>query len=202
VTIGSADPLHVAARVAAALDALDVAYSIGGSLAGSFAGEPRATLDIDMVVALEATHVPALVRALENDFYIDSDALHRAVTERSTTNLIHQRTSIKVDLFVAGGTPLDEALLRRRVRLSGQDLWVHSPEDILLQKLRWFRRGGDVSDRQWRDVLGIVRVQGQRLDHEYLAAGALRLQVRDLLERALEEGRRGTSDRQSRITDH
>jgi hypothetical protein len=150
-----------------------------------------------MVVALEATHVPPLVRALENDFYIDSDALHRAVTERSTTNLIHQRTSIKVDLFVAGGTPLDEALLHRRVRLSGQDLWVHSPEDILLQKLRWFRRGGEVSDRQWRDVLGIVRVQGQRLDHEYLAAGALRLQVRDLLERALEDGRRGTSDRQS-----
>jgi len=197
VTIGSADPLHVAARVAAALDALDVAYSIGGSLAGSFAGEPRATLDIDMVVALEATHVPALVRALENDFYIDSDALHRAVTERSTTNLIHQRTSIKVDLFIAGGTPLDEALLHRRVRLSGQDLWVHSPEDILLQKLRWFRRGGEVSDRQWRDVLGIVRVQGQRLDHEYLTAGALRLQVRDLLERALEEGRPRTSDRQS-----
>jgi hypothetical protein len=54
VTIGSADPLYVAARVAAALDAIDVAYSIGGSLAGSFAGEPRATLDIDMVVALEA----------------------------------------------------------------------------------------------------------------------------------------------------
>lgn len=189
MTIGSADPLHVAARVAAALDALDVAYSIGGSLAGSFAGEPRATLDIDMVVALEATHVPALVRALENDFYIDSDALHRAVMERSTTNLIHQRTSIKVDLFIAGGTPLDEELLHRRVRLSGQDLWVHSPEDILLQKLRWFRRGGEVSDRQWRDVLGIVRVQGQRLDHDYLTAGALRLQVRDLLERALEEGR-------------
>ena len=71
MTIGSADPLHVAARVAAALDALDVAYSIGGSLASSFAGEPRATLDIDMVVALDAEHVPALFRALENDFYID-----------------------------------------------------------------------------------------------------------------------------------
>ncbi len=190
MTTRSADPLHVAARVAAALEALDIAYSIGGSLAGSFAGEPRATLDIDMVVALGAAQVPALIRALENDFYIDSEALHRAVIERGTANLIHQPTSIKVDLFIAGGTPLDEELLHRRVRLSDRDLWVHSPEDILLQKLRWFRRGGDVSDRQWRDVLGIVRVQGQRLDLEYLTAGAQRLQVRDLLERVLREGGR------------
>lgn len=183
----------MAARVAAVLDALDIPYSIGGSLAGSFAGEPRATLDIDMVVALDDVRVAALVGALEQDFYIDSDALHRAVNDRGTTNLIDQRTSIKVDLFIAGGTPLDAELLQRRVRIAGQEahgLWVHSPEDILLQKLRWFRRGGEVSDRQWRDALGIVRVQGRRLDQEYLAAGAERLQVRDLLERALEEGLR------------
>ena len=145
MTAGSMDPLQVAARVAAALEALDVAYSIGGSLAGSFAGEPRATLDIDMVVGLDAARVTALVRDLEKDFYIESETLHRAVVDRGTTNLIHQLTSIKVDLFIAGGTPLDGDLLRRRVRIADQGpqgLWVHSPEDILLQKLRWFRRGG------------------------------------------------------------
>jgi hypothetical protein len=190
MTVGPADPLKVAGIVGVALDRLGIAYSIGGSLAGSFAGEPRSTLDIDIVLDLDDERVPALMQTLEDEFYIDERALRRAVHDRSSTNAIHQATSIKVDLFIAGGTPLDHDLLQRRVSVepagSGeQRLWVHSPEDILLQKLRWFRRGGEVSDRQWRDVLAIVRTQGTRLDRNYLAAGADRLQVIDLLERAM-----------------
>jgi hypothetical protein len=104
-------------------------------------------------------------------------------------NLIHSASSVKIDLFVAGGTPLDESLLqRRRLIMAGdppQDTYGHSPEDILLQKLRWFRLGGEVSDRQWRDVLGIVRAQGTRLDTSYLHRAAELLEVVDLLERAL-----------------
>lgn len=186
----SSDPLRVAARVGALLDSLQIAYSIGGSLAGSFAGEPRATLDIDMVIDLDEARVPAVVRALESEFYVDEQALRRAVRERSSTNAIHQPTSVKVDFFIAGGTPLDVELLQRRISVNvgegdSERLWVHSPEDILLQKLRWFRRGGHTSDRQWRDVLGIVRAQGVRLDRDYLKEGAVRLQVGDLLERAM-----------------
>jgi len=192
MTAGSADPLKVAGLVAAALDSLGIAYSIGGSLAGSFAGEPRATLDIDMVIDLDDAGVSALVRALESEFYIDEQALRRAVRERSSANAIHQPTSVKVDFFVAGGTPLDLDLLRRRIPVTvvegdTQRLWVHSPEDILLQKLRWFRRGSGASDRQWRDVLGIVRTQGARLDRQYLKTGSARLGVTDLLERVLGE---------------
>lgn len=191
MTPGPAEPLKVAGLVGAVLDALGIAYSIGGSLAGSFAGEPRATLDIDIVIDLDDARVSALVRALGDEFYIDEQALRRAVQERSSTNAIHQPSSVKIDFFVAGGTPLDGDLLRRRIPVSvveGQArLWVHSPEDILLQKLRWFRRGGGVSDRQWRDVLGIARTQDARLDQEYLRAGSVRLGVTDLLERALRE---------------
>ena len=188
-----ADPLRVAARVATVLETLGLQYSIGGSVASSFSGEPRATLDIDMLVSLDESHVGALVAALQNEFYVDRDALALAARDRSSTNLIHLGTSVKVDLFVAGGSILDDDLLRRRVLVivsgePGDQLYVHTPEDILLQKLRWYRLGGDVSDRPWRDVLGIVRVQGVRLDREYLDEGARRLGLEPLLTRALHEG--------------
>lgn len=117
------------------------------------------------------------------------DALRRAVRDKSSANLIDNATSIKVDLFIAGGTQLDASLLDRRVLVTiggrGETLYVHSPEDILLQKLRWFRLGGERSDRQWRDVLGLVQVQGPRLAVEYLRRWAEQLLVADLLEKAL-----------------
>lgn len=182
------DPIGVALAVAGVLDTLGIAHTIGGSIASSFAGEPRSTLDIDFVVALEERHVPGLVSALSADFYVHDDALRRAIREHGSANLIHQTTQIKVDLFVAGGTPLDRQQLERRQEVTlapGRTLHVHPPEDILLQKLSWYRKGGEVSDRQWRDILGIVRVQGSRLDRPYLNLNAPILGVADLLARAL-----------------
>lgn len=184
------DPFAVALSVTSALDALGIASTIGGSIASSFAGEPRSTIDIDIVAALEEGQIPALVAALTPAFYADADALRRAVRTRTSANLIHQATALKVDLFVAGGTPLDAQQLarRQRVTISGErTLYIHPPEDILLQKLRWYRQGGGVSDRQWRDVRAIVRVQGGRLDLEYLRHNAPVLGVSDLLERVLRE---------------
>jgi hypothetical protein len=182
-----ADPIEVAQSVTRALDALGVAHTIGGSIASSIAGEPRSTIDIDIVAALEERHVTALVATLSPAFYVDREALSRAVRDRSTANLIHHDTSVKIDLFVAGGTPLDSQQIARRLRIeiAGRVLYVHPPEDILLQKLRWYRKGGELSDRQWRDIRGIVRVQGARLDLDYLHRNAPVLDVADLLERAL-----------------
>lgn len=185
------DPLVVAAIVVGVFERLGISHTIGGSIAASFAGEPRSTVDIDVVAALGDAQVAALVAALSPDFYVDEDAVRRAVRKRSSVNLIHHATMLKVDIFVAGGTPLDKEQLERRlwVRLgSGVTLPIHTPEDILLQKLRWFRLGGEVSDRQWRDVLGIVRVQGPKLDRAYVQRQAPFLGVEDLLERALMSG--------------
>lgn len=184
------DPITIAVRVGAILDAIGVRHTIGGSIAASFAGEPRSTIDIDFVVALTPAHVAPLTAALSPEFYVAEDALRRAVETRGTANVIHQESQIKVDLFVSGGTPLDDQQLARRQRVEvrpGQVIYIHPPEDILLQKLRWYRNGGNVSDRQWRDIIGIVRAQGERLNRAYLAQHAPALEVASLLDRALDE---------------
>lgn len=97
-----ADPLALAWSVSRILESLGIAHTIGGSLASSFAGEPRSTVGIDFVAALEESDVPAFVLALGTDFYVDDEALRRAIRDRGSANLIHQRTQLKIDLFVEG----------------------------------------------------------------------------------------------------
>jgi len=189
-TIG--DPIVVALRVAELLERIGVRYTIGGSIAASLAGEPRSTIDIDVVVALTQAHVAPMLAAFGADFYLDDAALSRAIDTKGTVNLVEHESNIKVDLFVAGGTPLDDQQLTRRQLVEirpGQSLFVHPAEDILLQKLRWFVKGGETSDRQWRDILGIIRTQGERLDRVYLAANAPVLEVSAPLDRALQQSR-------------
>jgi len=187
--VTDANPWLVVAEVARVFDALGVRYAVGGSLASGVAGEPRSTIDADLVAELEPRHIEPFVAELSPQFYIPIERLRTAVRDRQSANLIDHDTALKVDVFVAGGTPLDDSALARRLPFSprsvARTLYIHTPEDVLLQKLRWYRKGGEVSDRQWRDVVAIVRVQGQRLDRDYLAYGADLLGVTDLLSRVL-----------------
>jgi len=133
------DPIAVAVRVTQVLDTLGILHTVGGSIAASFAGEPRSTVDIDVVAALADHDVASLVAALAPDFYVDEDAVRRAVRTRTSVNFIDNATMLKVDLFVAGGTPIDAEQLQRRLLVAlGDDVMlpIHPPEDILLQKLR------------------------------------------------------------------
>ena len=192
-----AEPLQVALQVAAALERCGVRYLVGGSVASSVTGEPRSTMDVDLVVALTQEDVEPFLGSLGNGFYADAETLRSAIRARARVNLIHRETSTKVDLFILGGTPLDDEQMERRVRLqvaSGPDrcLYVYAAEDILLQKLRWYRLENEASDRHWRDILGIIGVQGPRLDRSYLRRGALTLGVTDLLDRALDQDSSGS----------
>jgi len=187
-----ADPIEIALLVARALEENGVRYVVGGSLASSISGEPRSTLDVDLVVALDEDQVAPVIAALGTDFYSDPATIRQAIRGKSSANLLHLPSSVKVDLFVMGGSPVDEEQMDRRLRLKvatepDRYLYVYTPEDILLQKLRWYRMGNEVSDRQWRDVLGILAVQGNKLDSAYLKRAAETLNVSALLLRAIDQ---------------
>jgi hypothetical protein len=186
----SLDPIGVALRVAEVLDALEIEYLVGGSVAASLTGISRTTLDVDMVVCLEEGRVDALVDRLGEDFHADPESLRRAVRTQSSSNLIHFESGMKVDLFVARDQQVDREQMRRRRRLRvatnpDRFLFVSAPEDTIVQKLRWYRMGDEASDRQWGDILGVLRINRGELDMDYLLTAAEWLGVSDLLERAL-----------------
>ncbi len=194
------EPVAVTLLVIEALDALGVPYLIGGSLASAVHGVARATADADLVADLRPEHAQPLAQALEGAFYVDVEAIHDAIRRRSSFNVIHLETMFKVDVFVRKSRPFDQAQFERRVAQviatePERAAYVASAEDIVLTKLEWFRIGGEVSERQWRDVLGVLKVQGERLDRDYLRRWATALEVSDLLERALSEAGQGVEPR-------
>ena len=124
-----AAPLQVALQVAAALERCGVRYLVGGSLASSVSGEPRATMDVDLVVALTQADVEPFLAHLGEGFYADEETLRSAIRARSSVNLIHIESSTKVVLFILGGTPVDDEQMERRVKMqvaSGPDRYLYS----------------------------------------------------------------------------
>jgi hypothetical protein len=186
------DPISLALIVARVLERLGVRYCIGGSVASSVYGEVRTTLDVDVVADLDLEHVDGLIAAVESDFYVVDEAVRRAVRERSSFNLIHDEMLVKADVYVPPDDPVHRAqfVRSRRVALRsepGSEVELASPEDVVIHKLRWYEMGGWASDRQWRDVLGVLKVQGPNLDLVYLERAAADLDLSELLARARSE---------------
>jgi hypothetical protein len=189
-------PLQVAARVAGVLEDLHIVYLVGGSLASSTYGIPRTTQDVDLVADLKPEHIDPLVSALEDEFYVDADRVRDAVRDRASFNVIHLPTMYKADIFLVQPDPwAREELTRRRTERVGTGehaihLYFCSPEDAILNKLAWYRAGGGVSERQWSDVLGVLKVQAEALDQDYLRHWSSELGLADLLHRALHDAGR------------
>jgi hypothetical protein len=189
--IGSPDLWTALLPVVDTLEALDVPYHVGGSVASSFTGIARATQDADIVADLRPAHAAPLVQALQETYYIDQERVDQAIRGRRSFNAIHLPTMYKVDVFISKDTPFARENMERRVSLEvpglGRSLWFSSPEDIVLHKLLWYSAGGGVSDRQWYDLQGVLRLRRGRLDLAYLRTWAATLGVADLLGRALLE---------------
>jgi len=161
-------------------------YCIGGSVASSAYGIARATVDVDLIAKIETKHVDNLVKALEKNYYIDAGMITNAIQEKSSFNLIHLETMIKIDVFILRDQPYDlKAFDRRQTDTldeeSARNFYLSSPEDVILSKLQWYHLGGRLSQQQWKDVLGVLKVQGDRLDLKYLKYWASKLNLSDLL---------------------
>ena len=179
--------------VAKAFDELSVPYYVGGSIASSVYGMARATMDVDIVADLALAQVPALVGLLRREYYVPEEMIHDAVANASSFNLIHLSTMMKVDVFIPKKDAYKKAAIARKRpdRLVKEDpdsvFFLSSPEDVILSKLRRYEHAGRVSERQWLDVLGVIKVQGDSLDREYLVNWSNVLGLFDLLRQAFAE---------------
>lgn len=191
-----AEPVQITRQIAQEFDRLEIKYFVGGSLASSLHGIPRATHDVDMIADIKEEHIPFLVKALESDFYIDTDMIREAIQHRSLFNVIHLNTMFKVDVFILKSDKVSQKEMVRREQYQIADdplhtLYLASAEDVILHKLYWFQLGDRVSERQWHDVLGVIQVQYETLDYHYLEQTAQNLRVGELLHRALKEADMG-----------
>jgi hypothetical protein len=186
------DQVDVMLLVAGVLERLGIPYCVCGSFVSSLYGDWRSTRDVDLLADIKVGHVKPFAEALQSNFYVEEDAILRAVKARRSCNVIHLETLFKVDIFVSKGTEFEKKQLERRELKSvipEQEVtaYVATAEDTILAKLAWYRLGNEVSDQQWRDILGVLRMRRGRLDLDYLRHWATELNVSDLLVDALKE---------------
>ena len=188
------DPTAGLVRLLQVLDLLEIHYLVGGSVASSFHGVWRATGDIDIVALVRSEDIDPLVEELHREFYADAGQIRTAIDAGRPFNVIHLPTSYKFDIFPLISDPYQQVQFGRRkfeqAKVFGTEpieFAVATAEDVILSKLRWYRLRGERSDQQWNDVLGVIAVQGERLDLAYLREWARYLKVNDLLDQALPE---------------
>ena len=186
------EPIEVTLKVTNVFENLSVPYLIAGSLASTLYGMVRTTQDSDIVAEMQLEHLQPFALALQDEFYIDEEMISDSIQHKSSFNIIHRETMFKVDVFIPHQRPfLQSQFVRAQRQTFSFEKEVSakfaSPEDTILAKLEWYRMGGEVSDRQWRDILGVLKTRAGELDLGYLQKWAADLKIADLLKRALNE---------------
>ena len=186
------EPIEVTLKVTDVFEKLGVPYLIGGSLASALYGMVRTTQDADIVAEMRLEHLRPFVFALQDEFYIDDEMITASIQSNSSFNIVHRDSMFKVDVFI----PRPRPFLRSQLARARKQTFVFereisakfaSPEDTILSKLEWYRLGGEASERQWRDIQGVLKTRKGELDLRYLQKWAEELQIRDLLDRGLKE---------------
>jgi len=182
--------LSLLSEITAVFDAHDVPWVLGGSLASSHYGEPRTTTDADVAIVARGEGLVSLIDDLRARFYVPDSALSMIGLAGGSFNVVDSVRGVKADIFVLGDGVLDRKQISRRVQATipgiAGDCWITAPEDVVLRKLSWWRDTGG-SDRQWRDLVEVLRSVGQRMDLEYLRATAQEVGLEDELARAVGE---------------
>ncbi len=184
------DSIALAGELHQLFESINIPYYVSGGVASSIHGEARSTRDLDLVVQVQVSQVDLLVQTLEAaGFYCPAGAVEDIKLGRERTlSITHTETIANADLIVMDGSPFAETQMSRRKLLDMEGMprfWIASPEDMVLQKLLWGRASR--SEKQWRDVLGILKLQGDNLDYGYLTQWAERLGLVDALSQALTE---------------
>ncbi|HPW17581.1 MAG TPA: hypothetical protein PLP83_04275 [Candidatus Aminicenantes bacterium] len=159
-----------------------IRYFVTGAVAAIAYGEPRLTNDIDVVADLDEDKIPRLKSCYPaEEFYFDEGSAGRAVRTRSKFNIIHPGSGLKIDIMIARGDEFDQSRFRRVRRLKPlEDTEVDfaSPEDVILKKLDFYRRGG--SDKHLRDIAGILKISADIIDLAYIEVWARTLGLEEL----------------------
>jgi hypothetical protein len=184
--------ISVALLVTKVLEDLDIPYLIGGSLASTAYGMIRTTQDVDIIADIKFSHVQDFFNSLKSVFFLDDQMIVDAIETHSTINIIHRELMFKVDVFVIQDTPFENSELSRAKQLTittepERTAFFAIPEDTILSKLRWYRIGGELSEHQWRDVIGILKIRKGNLDIDYLRKWSAQLKVLDLFEKVLQD---------------
>lgn len=170
-------------QVAEALNRLNLPYMLTGAVAVTYYGAPRTTHDIDVVILIAPADIARIKSALEPTFSIDLESIKAALREVSSFNAIHEETGFKVDFWLLKDGEYDQTAFARRVRarLLGEDMFLPTPEDVIVAKLEWYRMS-DI-DKHYSDAQGVAAVQKGQLDAAYITRWCKAKSLSDLWHR-------------------
>jgi hypothetical protein len=172
---------------------MNIPYYVCGSLASSAYGVSRSTQDIDLVSDISRNAANDFYERLKDKYFLDLNMMLEAIDKKSSFNLIHLDTMLKIDVFILRDEHYHRSTFERITQDSIEqhenaiNVFVASPEDVILSKLLWYKASNESSEKQWLDILGILKVQNKRLDIESLQYWAKELNVKDLLHKAFDE---------------